>query len=699
MQARVPPASTPDVHGDGPAPAASDPVRILVVDDRSENLLAVRSILQDPTYELVLAQSGVEALRFLLHQECALILLDVQMPELDGFETARLVRGNSRTRAIPIVFMTAVSREERFITRGYQSGAIDYLLKPIDPDVLRAKVAAFVELHRARQEVVRQAALLRERDRTERQRAVEQMELRHLRRQQAASERYRRLMDGISHAIVWSADPVTLTCTLVSRSAEVLLGRPTDAWTRRPASWDELLPEPERAGFLEALRRAAGGEVVNLDHGFVRGDGSVARFRTELRTFGHGEPGEQGELERPELRGFSVDVTEARLAEEALGFLARAGAELFSSLDLQETIARLAALAVPFLGDACGVTLSLPDGERSAFAPAPAEAAAAALRDAGPSAGERAGQPRRLRDGSGRWALEIPFRARERLPGTIRLLRAPGRPFGPRELHVAGELAERAGHALENALLYREAREAIQVREEFISVASHELRTPLTALTLQARLLERSLALECAPAAPAKITQRVVSVGRQVERMSRLVANLLDVTRLRVNRMDLQPERLDLSGLVEEVAGRFQEELARAGRALRLACPGPLLGSWDRIKLEQVLTNLLSNAVRYGGDGPVDVEVRPDGDEVRVAVRDSGRGIAPEDQARVFQRFERGRNADGSGGLGLGLYIVRSIVEAHGGRIELASALGAGSEFTVRLPFTGSLPAATGAEA
>jgi signal transduction histidine kinase len=373
-----------------------------------------------------------------------------------------------------------------------------------------------------------------------------------------------------------------------------------------------------------------------------------------------------GEQEQAEIRGLSVDVTEARRVEEALAFLAGASAELFSTLDLQEIIDRLAALAVPFLAEACAVTVSLPDGERRASVP-----------EVGAAPGAGGG------DGAGPCVLEVAFQARGRLPGTLRLLRSPGRPFEARELRLARELAERAGHALENALLYREAREAVQVREEFLSIASHELRTPLTALNLQARLLERAVVAEGARCE--KIAHRVASVGRQVERMTRLVSNLLDVTRLRVNRLELTLEPLDLAGLVEQAAGRFQEELARAGRALHLSCAGPVHGSFDRTKLEQVVTNLVSNAIRHGA-GPVEVAVEPGAGEVSFSVHDHGRGIAPEDRARVFQRFECGQNADGSGGLGLGLYIVRHIVEAHGGRIALESEPGTGSVFTVTLP-------------
>src|SRR5512138_3690715 len=186
--------ATPDTGRDGasPAPAATtERVKILVVDDRRDNLLAVETVLRKPEYDIVLAGSGAEALRFLLHDDCALILLDVQMPDMDGFETARLVRGNPRTRSIPIVFMTGVNREQRFVAMGYGAGAIDYILKPVDPDVLRAKVAGFVQLHREREVALNQAARLREQERAERLAAIEQLEHRSSRRQHAASERYR----------------------------------------------------------------------------------------------------------------------------------------------------------------------------------------------------------------------------------------------------------------------------------------------------------------------------------------------------------------------------------------------------------------------------------------------------------------------------------------------------------------------------
>jgi signal transduction histidine kinase/DNA-binding response OmpR family regulator len=674
------------------AAGAREAVKILVVDDREDNLLATESVLRNPEYELVLARSGHEALRFLLHGECALILLDVQMPELDGFETARLVRGNERTRAIPIVFMTAISREERFIAKGYETGAVDYLLKPIDPDVLRSKVAAFVELYRAKQEIVRQAALLREADRAERQRVVERLELRNLRRQQAASERYRQLMEGIRHAIVWTIDPHTLACTFVSPSTESLLGVPALAWTA--TAWSDRVPAEERDALVAALRSVSNGGAATVEHGLVAVDGRVARFRTELQAF-------PAEDERgPEIRGFSVDVTEARAGEAALAFLARAGADVSRSLEVAPTVERAAAAAIPFLADACAFTISAPrEGEpvvAVAHADPTQEPVARALArhpglerlaDGTPSVAEL----ELLRDGAkgppDRWtALSVPLRLHERGLGTARFFRL-ARSFSAQDARLAEEFATRAGQAIENALLYGDARETVRLREDFISVASHELRTPLTPLALQTRALQRVVSAELSPGPLREaLLDRVASCARQVDRMTRFVTNLLDVTRLRSNRLDLQLEPFDLRDLVLDVTARFQEEIARWDRHIELSAPQPLVGRWDRTKIDQVLTNLLTNAIRYGANGPIDVTAARSGGNVVLSVRDRGDGIAPEDVPRIFERFERGALAGAKGGLGLGLYIVRRIVEAHGGRIHVESAPGAGSTFTVELP-------------
>jgi signal transduction histidine kinase len=170
---------------------------------------------------------------------------------------------------------------------------------------------------------------------------------------------------------------------------------------------------------------------------------------------------------------------------------------------------------------------------------------------------------------------------------------------------------------------------------------------------------------------------------RQTERLTGLVANLLDVTRAAAGKLELQRERFDLADVVREVAERFREQSA-AHVDLRLN--GPLVGTWDRLRVDQVITNLLSNAIKYGAGKPISIRAAAVDASAQLEVCDQGIGIAPEDQRRIFERFERAVSSSSYGGLGLGLYISRQIVDALGGSIRVESAAGAGSRFIVELP-------------
>lgn len=174
-------------------------VSILLVDDRQENLTALEAVLASPAYDLVKATSGQEALRHLLDRDFALILLDVQMPDMDGFETANYIRARERSRQTPIIFVTAISKEERFVYRGYESGAVDYIFKPFEPTILRSKVAVFVDLHRKNRQLQVQAEAMREHERMERERQIVRLELESLRR-------YQNLADAIPH-VIWKIQP------------------------------------------------------------------------------------------------------------------------------------------------------------------------------------------------------------------------------------------------------------------------------------------------------------------------------------------------------------------------------------------------------------------------------------------------------------------------------------------------------------
>ncbi|HYQ80265.1 MAG TPA: HAMP domain-containing sensor histidine kinase, partial [Anaeromyxobacteraceae bacterium] len=227
--------------------------------------------------------------------------------------------------------------------------------------------------------------------------------------------------------------------------------------------------------------------------------------------------------------------------------------------------------------------------------------------------------------------------------------------------------------------------EEVRRRDEFLSIASHELKTPVAALQLQLQMLHRAAERQGAPL-PRPLVDKVEALERQTRRLTLLVNELLDVSRMRLGRLELHLEEVDLAELAREAVRQLEGELRRSGSRIALRADAPATGRWDRLRLEQVLTNLLVNAAKFGEGRPIAVSVQAADGLAHLAVADQGIGILPEHQERIFRRFERAVSVEHYGGLGLGLYIAREIVEAHGGRIQLASAPGLGSTFTVELP-------------
>jgi PAS domain S-box-containing protein len=228
---------------------------------------------------------------------------------------------------------------------------------------------------------------------------------------------------------------------------------------------------------------------------------------------------------------------------------------------------------------------------------------------------------------------------------------------------------------------------AVRVRDEFLSIASHELRTPLTALRLQidrvARAIERRAQDHLASGPLASSTSDARS---QVGRLTALVERLLDISRFDEGRLTLDHEELDLAALARDVVDGMREPARLVGCTLTLRAPAAVPGSWDRVRLEQVLTNLVANALKFGAAKPVEIAVANDVGVARVDVTDHGIGIEPEQQQRIFGRFERGVPTRHFGGLGLGLWVSKQIVEAHDGVISVESRLGEGATFSVTLP-------------
>jgi signal transduction histidine kinase len=238
--------------------------------------------------------------------------------------------------------------------------------------------------------------------------------------------------------------------------------------------------------------------------------------------------------------------------------------------------------------------------------------------------------------------------------------------------------------------------EAVRARDEFLSIASHELRTPLTSLKLQSQLRKRELA-KLGPDAfgPERLERMFDMDDRLVTRLNRLVDDMLDISRITSGKFGLKPERFDLSDLVREVADRLQSQFAHSGSELVVDCAKGVFGDWDRFRLEQVVVNLMTNAIRYGKGAPIRVAVSLRADKAVLEISDHGIGIAPDDQNRIFQRFERAVNANDASGLGLGLFISRTIIDAHQATIQVKSELGRGATFIVELP---AAPSESGAE-
>jgi signal transduction histidine kinase len=251
------------------------------------------------------------------------------------------------------------------------------------------------------------------------------------------------------------------------------------------------------------------------------------------------------------------------------------------------------------------------------------------------------------------------------------------------------ECKERAALRLaEHALRVSEAhlRDALRARDEFLAIASHELKTPLTSLSFEVQSAQRLLGRN-EPAVPVETMEaKLGRVSFQVTRLTALINNLLDVTSITSGRMVLLPETFDLRKTVKGVLAGVDELLARSGSMLNIRADAPVVGEWDPIRLKSVIFSVVSNAIKYGNGKPIEIDLDVRGDQARMVVIDHGIGISVEEQERIFHCFERAVPQQHFGGFGLGLWIAREIIVAHGGTITVASKPELGSTFTIRLP-------------
>ena len=426
------------------------------------------------------------------------------------------------------------------------------------------------------------------------------------------------------------------------------------------------------------------------------------------------------------------DITERRHAEDAQRFLADATALFASSLDYEATLSRVARLAVPKVADWCTVHLVGDEEALVLLAVAHVDPArielAREMRDRYPPDRAaprgiwnvlRTGQPelypeitddliaatardeehlRLIRELGMKSAMLVPMVARGRTLGVISLVSAEsGRRYGPEDLTLAQHLGRRAALAVDNARLYREAHEAVRVRNELFSSISHDLKNPLTGIKGMAQLLKRQMSRIEMPG-KGRLLEGLASIDTTANRMTAQIDELLDLARLQSGQAPLLNRRLtDLVSLARETAEEQQSTTERHRIVVEAQVP-ELLGNWDALRLTRVATNLISNAIKYspkGGDVLVTVD-REEADAQHWAVltvSDHGIGIPASDVDRIFEGFQRGRNAEGRiAGSGLGLTSARQIIDLHGGVISVASREGEGTTFTVRLPLTGQKP-------
>lgn len=659
--------------------------RILIVEDQQLIAADLENTLTNLGYEIVgNVPSGEEAIQTAFSMKPDLVLMDIQLQgEMDGIQAARVISGRLD---VPIAYLTAYADDET-LTRAKITTPFGYVLKPYDERELRAAVEIALYKHENDRRLAEERAARK------------------------AAEEFRALVEGVQDHAIYRMDTEGRVMTwntgaerITGYSADEIIGKPSSIFYRAE---DRNAKEPE----AELQTAATQGRVVS-EGWRVKKDGTVYWVSaTTTALFDDSR----------HLRGFATvsrDLTERKRREDRQAFLDEATAALASSLDISTTMQRAAQLAVPVLSDYCVIQLVDGHGRLTETAVAHADAKKEALArklvpDAlassalhGPGQALRSQRSEIYPDprvpGLAREPLDtehpealrelvvvsyicVPIRYAGDKHGVLSLLRAaPARIYTEPDLAVAEEFARRAGLAIENARLYREAHEAIRARDEFLQIASHELKTPLTPLQMQLDTLGRALGK--AGVQNERLVSKLEMASRQTARLNRLVESLLDVARITSGRFVLEIEEFDFAEMIRDVAERFRSEAKKAQCEIILQVEGEIVGRWDRLRIEQILSNLLSNAFKYGEGKPVEISARAADDMVRLVVTDHGIGIEKDALERIFDRFERAVSMRHYGGLGLGLFIARQIAEAHGGSIVAQSQPGFGSVFTVLLP-------------
>jgi PAS domain S-box-containing protein len=413
----------------------------------------------------------------------------------------------------------------------------------------------------------------------------------------------------------------------------------------------------------------------------------VEALKTAARTLGAAMYRRRTEAERLQLVRAQSARVEAEAAQRRLALLADAGQILVASLDYEPSLQGVAELLVPNMADGCFIDMLEPGGLLRRVASAGGREALELA--AGLDIGGLAENP------ASRFSqrhMTIPLVTRTGVAGALTLVVLPTRtPFQAADLNLAEHLARRCALAVDNSRLYREARAAVSLRDEFLSIAAHELKTPMTSLRGYAQLLGREF--ERGHAANAERARRAAqTIQVQSDKLARLVSQLLDVSRLQSGKLAIERTPTDVSGFLREIVEGARTQLKEHTLVARL--PGELWAAIDPLRIEQVVTNLIDNAIKYSPDGgQIDITLDCDrsSDALRIVVRDHGVGVPSEHRAHIFDRFYQahaGGPLTSMAGMGLGLYISRQIVELHDGTIEAEFPEDGGTRFVITLPLT-----------
>jgi PAS domain S-box-containing protein len=512
-------------------------------------------------------------------------------------------------------------------------------------------------------------------------------------------------MGGIDHAIAWSADE-TSRLTFISARAENILGFPAAAFLA-PDFLGQHIHSDDREWALATFNKVLkDGEDLTANHRMVAADGRVLWFRTALSR-GVNDEG------RPEIHAVSIDVTDLKRAEGTQALFADLGAILSETLDYGASLQKVAARLVPHLADWCLIDELIGPAKLVELAAAHAEHAQELwlprLERRGSTAISATVVARVARSGKSevfnaipdeRWLAEalgvrrleplralgarscmfVPLSARAQMLGVITLVSAGSRPaFVPSDLAVAEEIGRRAGMAMDNARLCREAERARQAREDLLAVVSHDLRNPLSSILTSVGMLDRTAGDE-------RVQKFARTIFRSAERMDRLIRDLLDFAQIQSGALTVNRQVTDSAALIRDTVEILEPLTEKKKLRLETQVLGELRVSCDRDRILQVLSNLIGNAIKFTAEGgSISIRVSRSDGNAEFVVTDTGPGIPEPELSRIWERFWQGMG-HAQGGVGLGLAIAKGLVEAHGGRMWAESTVGVGTTLHFTLP-------------